>query len=529
MMFRFGNLSGQVGRLLEPRVDFNSSPAAASPTRFRSRTRLSWLAAIFAFVAIDAIASQASAHICRFGWVINGPGSVTFWYGSYHSFGQSPQIEGSVQISGVGTFAMNLSANSRPAGFELQRQVCTSTFPSWQGVTVTGLKSGTYTFTTIGFSSSKWAPYSSGISSTTHSIVVPEETSGLGTVVSNFIKRRADQITASDPDLTRRLDNNGGSSGGNGFNFTGSNLGGNTDVAFSTSLSQIARANAAKKQAKTARLGDAPLEGRMALGHSIQGATVANKFDVWVEGKLLKIDADTANSKLGLLYVGADYRVSSNLLVGVLGQFDWADEDDDALGSNVDGRGWLVGPYVVARLHRHLLFDGRVAGGRSTNDATIAANTGSFDTSRWLVKGQLTGDFNSGGWRIAPHVGVIYFKEDQDAFTDSAGNAVGSQTVKLGRLTFGPRFSTTFRASNGAAISPFFTVKGIWDFEKDDTVNVLNGFATGSDDFRGRIEAGASADLAGGVSVKGEGFYDGLGADDYKAYGGSLRVTVPVQ
>ena len=345
----------------------------------------------------------------------------------------------------------------------------------------------------------------------------------IGQTVSNFMSRRTDQITASDPDLVDRLNRNENAGGGPGFSFSGSSFGGSTNLAFSTSLSQIANAQRAQP-ADGKHNGD----GRMGLGAG-GGGTGSTGFDLWVKGTFAEIDADTADHSLGLVYIGADYRVSSDLLVGLLAQVDWADESDSALNTDVDGFGWLAGPYMVARLSSNLYFDGRVAAGTSDNDITVTGvSTGSFDTTRWLARGRLTGDYSLNGWRFEPHVGVIYFEDRQDAFTDSVGNVIASQTVSLGRLTFGPKVSTTVHQADGTVIQPHLALHAIWDFDDADTVNTATGLATGTDDFRARVEAGLSTQMVNGWSVKGEAFYDGIGASDYDAYGGSVRVNVPL-
>ena len=51
--------------------------------------------------------------------------------------------------------------------------------------------------------------------------------------------------------------------------------------------------------------------------------------------------------------------------------------------------------------------------------------------------------------------------------------------------------------------------------------------AAAGDELSERLEGGIDASLANGWSVGGEAFYDGLGADDFTAYGGSLAVSVP--
>ncbi|MEM7750955.1 MAG: autotransporter outer membrane beta-barrel domain-containing protein, partial [Pseudomonadota bacterium] len=169
------------------------------------------------------------------------------------------------------------------------------------------------------------------------------------------------------------------------------------------------------------------------------------------------------------------------------------------------------------------------AWGKSNNEVSpYNTYTDDFKGRRWLVRSRLTGDFKFGAVHIAPHIGVIYFEEEQKAYTDSLGNAIDAQTVELGRLTFGPKFSTSFTRPDGTTIAPFVAINGIWDFKRTDQVDIDTGLAvTGSDKFRARTEAGLSIRLPQGVAITGEGFYDGIGADGYNAYGGSVKVGVP--
>ena len=78
-------------------------------------------------------------------------------------------------------------------------------------------------------------------------------------------------------------------------------------------------------------------------------------------------------------------------------------------------------------------------------------------------------------------------------------------------------------------IKPFITLKGVLDFASSDGAKALDGSAVADDVFRGRFEAGASFLTLGRVSISGEGFYDGIGTNDFKAYGGSARVIVQLQ
>ena len=67
----------------------------------------------------------------------------------------------------------------------------------------------------------------------------------------------------------------------------------------------------------------------------------------------------------------ATTRSPSNMIVGALVQFDWAKDDSGVLASKVDGNGWMIGPYLSARIHENIYLDLRAAWGRSSNDSTL--------------------------------------------------------------------------------------------------------------------------------------------------------------
>ena len=173
---------------------------------------------------------------------------------------------------------------------------------------------------------------------------------------------------------------------------------------------------------------------------------------------------------------------------------------------------------------------GRAAWGQSENDVNpFGTYTDQFDTTRWLLRGQLTGDFQAGNWHLAPHIGVLYFEEEQNSYIDSLNIFIPSQTISLGRLTFGPKISTRIETPDGRIISPHLSLKGIWDFDKAEVVDLDTGLAAGSsEDLRARLEGGLYVIMSNGWSINGEGFYDGIGVDDLEAFGGSVKLTVPL-
>ena len=323
-------------------------------------------------------------------------------------------------------------------------------------------------------------------------------------IINNFVARRADQITINDPDLARRLLPNNTSARVNGsaddqranVNFRGTLSGGDTK-----------------------------------LGRVI-GADTASKVNVWAEGTLGSISSGTSDSNLLLIHVGADFRVNENTLIGLLAQYDAVSEDQDGIdGFAVSGDGWLAGPYIVSRVNDKLIIEGRAAWGQSSNDVSpLNSFEDEFDTNRWLLKAKLTGDFKVKGWQLNPNVEVIYYEENVQDFTNTLGIDIPEQTVNLGRAAFGPRFTKKIQASETINVSPTFGVRGIWDFEQADILEVQSGINSQTEQFRARTEGGISVDfLKHGSRLSLDGFYDGIGVNDFEAYGAKLSVSFPFQ
>ncbi|MEO8421149.1 MAG: autotransporter outer membrane beta-barrel domain-containing protein [Hyphomicrobium sp.] len=301
---------------------------------------------------------------------------------------------------------------------------------------------------------------------------------------------------------------------------------GSQNIQFSNSLSKMRREAALAQQSKD----------RMALGAGDGGAlplayATSSPWDVWVEGRYSAFNDDAGNldrdGHVGVLYLGGDYRVAQNMIVGALVQFDWSKDDSGVLASKVDGNGWMIGPYLSAQIHQNIYLDLRAAWGGSTNDLTLGTTNGTFDTTRWLVKGTLAGNWMYDAWRFTPSAELAYVEENQNVFTNSAGVLVPSQTVSLGRLQFGPEFGYRFAHTADTFIEPFAAIRGVWDFDNPN-VAIIDGFVVGPGDFWGRLEGGLNVMTAGGTYVRGSASWDGVGSDDYNGYTLQGTVNVPL-
>jgi len=380
-------------------------------------------------------------------------------------------------------------------------------------------------------------------------------------VVQGFLAARINGILLNDPSATSLLNRSGvsgpttiasngsavnvasnaaasggtmgfGSGLGSAMGLGAGDLGGDIEasggksIQFSQSLSQLRRQAAQSQMSKD----------RMALGAGDGGALPlayesASPWDLWVEGRYSAYDDDNGNldrnGHVGVLYVGGDYRVAENMIVGVLAQFDWAKDDSGVLASTVDGNGWMIGPYLSARVHDNIYLDVRAAWGRSSNDIDVAGASGSFDTSRWLVKGTLAGNWAYDAWRITPSAELAYVTESADAFTNTGGTFVAGQDVSLGRLQFGPEVGYRIQHTADIFIEPFAALKGVWDFDNPD-VAIVDGFVVGPGDFWGRLQGGLNVVTSSGWYIRGLASWDGIGADDYNGYTLQGTVNVPL-
>ena len=351
---------------------------------------------------------------------------------------------------------------------------------------------------------------------------VPEATTA--GVVRNFLSRRARLITIEDPLLTPHL-NGSGQQGAGPVNVTAVERSGSRQVAFSTSLSQIARSSVEDSRRKS---------GAMALGYSKGlSAPVAQEhpFNIWIRGAFTSFEDDVGNANqdgnFGYLYLGAEYKVRPDLLLGMIVQFDWIDGDDDRTNVGAEGNGWMVGPYIVGKLARNVYFQARAAWGEADNEVTPAGTyTDSFDSERWLVSGKVEGRFERGPWRVSPIASLIFFEDESDRYVDSLGLTIASQTASIGQFEFGPQIAHGRQIREDLILEVFGEVTGIWEFENDN--RVVNGIAFGVDDARAKLTGGVILKNDNGMKFQASAFADGIGADDYDGYGGTVRVRVPL-
>ncbi len=350
--------------------------------------------------------------------------------------------------------------------------------------------------------------------------------------INDFLVTRTNELLSNGPSSGRRferLNQNGQSnrnvSFGHGdllsllpFSAQGVGVGVSSDeLKFSTSLAQIRKANA-----------------KLAASLGSKGETVdlpLYDFDVWFEATTNRYSAPGGSAgRFAVYYLGADYLVNPNVLVGVLVQVDSLTDRNSTAGSTASGVGWMAGPYVTARIGPNLYFDGRVAYGTSTNlISPLNTYTDGFNTTRWLVDATLSGEIQKGDWRIRPNASVSFIQERQASYVDSLAVTIPSQTVSLGQLRVGPEFSTTLQGRRNSVVVPHFSIEGIFNMSSTTGVTTTNAASVQANGWRARAEAGVTMTDKLGTQLSIAGHYDGIGASAYSSYGATVRLVIPLQ
>ncbi len=346
--------------------------------------------------------------------------------------------------------------------------------------------------------------------------------------INRFLTRRADLILSSEPRPGRRFDRlNRGFGNASRFSwspgdlksflpFTAEISRGSNEYRFSTSLVQMREAGASLQ---------------LAHGAKPEAVYVDNyRFDAWFEAQYKEFDGSESEGHFAIAYFGADYLLTPDILVGALLQIDDMDDFSSTNNSSASGTGWMVGPYVTARLAPNLVFDGRIAAGKSTNEVSpFNTYTDDFNTDRWMAMASLTGQFQSGPWTIRPTASLSYFQETQDSYIDSVGVFIPSQTVELGQLKLGPTFSGEFVTPGGTVYAPYFSIDAIYNLGGTSGVTITNPTTPEVEGWRARVQAGVDFTTEGGTRISFGGSYDGIGQSDLDVWGLMFDVTIPLK
>ncbi|WP_245318890.1 putative Ig domain-containing protein [Consotaella salsifontis] len=266
---------------------------------------------------------------------------------------------------------------------------------------------------------------------------------------------------------------------------------------------------------------------RLAATGAPVDASALPRFNAWVSGTFLlhKEDGDDNQNddwdNFGLVSMGADYLVTDKFLFGIALHADHTtDTTNDA---DVDGDGFLIGPYASYELAPSLYLDGSLYYGQSWNTVDLESFKGDFDTTRFMATAKLEGVLGYRALMIRPNLKVSYLNESVDDYSVKSGASsvdVSGFTEDDLRFSAGAKFSYAVPLDNGWTMTPTFGASvGL-------ASNDGNSFDNIGDGIFGSLEAGFV--LAGDEnwSFQANSTLD-LDDEGVNAVGGRIGLSIP--
>lgn len=334
-------------------------------------------------------------------------------------------------------------------------------------------------------------------------------------MIADFLGARNTQILNNQPGFNRRWQRLNGGQGGQS-SLTTSLLG------FSHQFDFPFQAALSEREAGFA----ASLSG---FSGGDQASSDVGSWDIWSEGRIARFDDSSSDNGLfAIVHGGVDYRMSQDVLVGVSLSVDWSSQDSATNAGHISGTGWMAGPYALIRLGESIYVDAHASWGQSSNTISpLGTYTDTFDTTRWLVAGAISGDYRYGSWSLNPIVSLQYIQEQQEAYVDSLSVTISGQTIAQGDVRFEPRLAYHWQTSGRTHFRPWVQVAGVYTFGQRGRFS-SGSLASRMSGLTSQVRTGLDISTAGGATASFSGQYDGLGAGDARSYGATMSLSVPL-
>ena len=259
--------------------------------------------------------------------------------------------------------------------------------------------------------------------------------------------------------------------------------------------------------------------GQAALRPQDRAGARDRPVNVWASIEATRL-AGNVGGEVFDIHAGADYKLSQDVLVGVLVTYETADVDTRLHDGGLKADGWSLGAYAGVQLAPELTWDIAGSYGRQSPDvyARAGANSffGSYTSNRWLVSSHLTGHVAlDDGFIVKPTLGVVYGRDEQGTLTSQSGETASGRTLQLGRLSAGPRIDYSTALPDGWGwLDVTASATGQYDFLQPEEQSA----ADDKNRLSGAVALGLAWTDQAGTSIGIDGSIDGLGLEGYDAY-----------
>lgn len=246
------------------------------------------------------------------------------------------------------------------------------------------------------------------------------------------------------------------------------------------------------------------------MGGQVDLATAPDQ-PVWLRLKGNWSTVGGAEGDYVLGAAGTHVLVGEGLALGIMAQVDHLKTVDGL--AVAEGTGYLIGPYVVAKLpDQPLVVQGRLLYGASQNTVSpLGTFEDSYDATRLLAQFGVSGQIAKGDVVWKPSLQAAYAREQTDAYTDGAGNPIGAGDNAVAQVAAGVEVTFPLPVPSGA-MTATLGLSDIW-------AGSVSGGPAAYEGHRGKVSFGLNRAFASGAQLSLTGSYDGLGADGYESLG----------
>ncbi|MDB5542610.1 MAG: Outer rane autotransporter barrel [Devosia sp.] len=227
-------------------------------------------------------------------------------------------------------------------------------------------------------------------------------------------------------------------------------------------------------------------------------------------------DADTISGLQINALAGISYKLTPELLVGVVGGYEAFHYNSTTMDSTLSGDGWTLGGYVGGNIADDIKVFAALGYSGLGYDGTAGAATGSFDAWRVTASAGIGGAVDTYGFTIEPSLNIFALCEGQQGYTDSLATTQAARDFMTGQASAVVKLLYPL-AAEGMDMLPYaglyadYTVEG--DSEDLPALG-LGGLVTGLDGgVSGRIIGGVGASFDGGAKFDFGAQLGGIGAD----------------
>ena len=258
---------------------------------------------------------------------------------------------------------------------------------------------------------------------------------------------------------------------------------------------------------------------------SFDSAFRPRSWSMWSESSYFegKESVDDEESHSFFAHGAFDYRVSSNIILGTLFQYD--EGRRESANSEATNEGWLVSQYFTRRVGINTTFEGKIAYGQSETMITLDNTTEElFDTYRLSGQLKYTGSLPLGRWDLRPEFSYQYYSEHPDSDIVERIPSIKGDIYRIHRIDFGPSIVHRYGSFSRRTITvPYLSLKGVWDFvdiDRDSRPTVES-----ENDITMRVSAGIRSAGRSGLDFNLDTFYDAIDSD-HERYGVKMSLGI---